>query len=520
MPWMGPRRRGRPGCRGSRSAIEQDAGEDLERERDAQQHAQDVAERPHDLDRVAHERDVHAEDGERDEVEHPDAVEHRRVAPEHGCRAPADEHEDRDAAGSRTTPPPATARRARARRAREAASAARRPGQPMRRADGVGREREPDRDERERLREAGRESRRARAGCRRRRPGVSGACARASHRGVASARGRSAGSGSAAHWRCFVDQAIAMSSTQPPSMRMRLSARLCARGRRARAAARARRPSTGAAGPRHPLGRSTARNHERQSAPITIEANATSPDDAELQPDVEPRVVRLQVLHAVAHREVVERLDPRLPVAHPAPAEPRALGARGRSRRSQMSRRPVRSSLLPKTAEQRVPRDEQQGRRMPRARPPPPSTRRGGARADLARPQREAEGDEHDHGDEDHGGRSREERDRAGHDEPADALRRGACCPPRAARRRRSGRAARPWRAGCGCATMPSMGPALEEQPARPVERHRHVVAGQSVKFGGSGSCTKIATHSSKSEREAEDPLDRAPPSARRSASR
>ena len=61
-------------------------------------------------------------------------------------------------------------------------------------------------------------------------------------------------------------------------------------------------------------------------------------------------------------------------------------------------------------------------------------------------------------------------------------------------------------------ATMPSIGPAVEQQRARPVERHRQLVvaASKSGKFGSTGSRTKIATHSSKSEREREHPLDRA----------
>ena len=55
-------------------------------------------------------------------------------------------------------------------------------------------------------------------------------------------------------------------------------------------------------------------------------------DDAQLEPDVQPGVVRLQVGDTLAHGERLERFDPRDPVAHPSPAEHRPLGGEGRDR--------------------------------------------------------------------------------------------------------------------------------------------------------------------------------------------
>ncbi len=55
-------------------------------------------------------------------------------------------------------------------------------------------------------------------------------------------------------------------------------------------------------------------------------------ENAQLQPDVQPRIVRLEIGHAFAHGQRLERLDPGRPVADPSPAEDRPLGGERRDR--------------------------------------------------------------------------------------------------------------------------------------------------------------------------------------------
>ena len=72
MPWMGPSCARSPWMPriaiGASSRMPESTSSASET---PEQHSHDVAERAHDLDRVAHEGDVDAEEGERDQVEHP-----------------------------------------------------------------------------------------------------------------------------------------------------------------------------------------------------------------------------------------------------------------------------------------------------------------------------------------------------------------------------------------------------------------------------------------------------------------
>src|SRR5215207_6909843 len=150
-------------------------------------------------------------------------------------------------------------------------------------------------------------------------------------------------------------------------------------------------------------------------------------DDAELQPYIEPRVVGLQVRDAVAHGEVVVRLDPGHPVAHPAPPEPRSLVREGDHRVPDVES-PGEVVALAEDVEQPAPEDDEQGdgcHERTRGRPVHAAPPIG---PDSPCPEGEAERHEHEHGDEDDGRRAREEHHCAGHHEPADAL-----CPPHAA---------------------------------------------------------------------------------------
>ena len=310
-----------------------------------------VAERPHDLDRVAHERDVHAEEGECDEVDHPQRGGPRGVAPEHRRRAPAHEHEDRDredAVPLDGTPACDERQHARARGGRRARRAGPASRSRLRMAWVANAKPTASRVSACANRAEPTKSRRARARCAS--PCRSVIATRPCGRG---ARGRRRDRGSSGHLGrrhpgrghrrrirrkrlglplpplrrpgdrdeqqpAALDQEAALGEAladERDEQQQRHE-----RGGRVgeRAARRVPRPVDGEE-PRAP---------ERRRSRST--RTPTTPDDAELQPHVEPGVVRLQVLDAVAHGEAVERLDPRRPVADPAPAEPRSLRARVR----------------------------------------------------------------------------------------------------------------------------------------------------------------------------------------------
>ena len=104
----------------------------------------------------------------------------------------------------------------------------------------------------------------------------------------------------------------------------------------------------GSGRPASSLGRSTARNHERQSAPIDDRGERDEPDDAELQPHVEPGVVRLQVRRRRCARRGRRTARPTAASSRPSPSRTTAAARARPITAFQMSRRPVRSSLLPK----------------------------------------------------------------------------------------------------------------------------------------------------------------------------